>query len=310
MPSTPRNAILAAVLAGVAALALAQAQGRLVGTVTDEKGAPIQGATITLTTQAMSTFKLTLTSDKNGKFGTIIGNATWTYKVRVDKPGYVAYQAEKKIPVGDTGEIDAKLTPVQKAAPSPQLSASDRAVLSYNAGVDALQKGDRDTAVSKFLEAVKEKQDLIAGWQALTKLEYEQRNWDKVIEYGERVVDLDPTLSDIYALMAEAAKKKGDAASAAAFEKKFEEANPDSPEIAYNKGVASYNSGKMKDAAEHLKKATELKPDWAEAHYLLGMAYLSLNKVKDMKTEFNSYLKLEPNGKHASEVKDTMSLFK
>jgi tetratricopeptide (TPR) repeat protein len=111
-------------------------------------------------------------------------------------------------------------------------------------------------------------------------------------------------------MMGSAATQMGDKAKAAEFAKAYAEANPDSPDILYNKGVEAYNKGKMKDAEAALTKAVEVKPDFANAHYLLAMACFNQNKKAAAKEHFEKYLELDPNGKEAATAKELLPLLK
>src|SRR5450759_5222478 len=89
---------------------LAGAEGRVGGRVTDGKGGPVEGVKITITTSALTKFKLELTSDKNGKWQTILNDATLVYTYLFEKPGYMAVKVDKKVPVASTGEpLDVEL---------------------------------------------------------------------------------------------------------------------------------------------------------------------------------------------------------
>ena len=74
---TPR-ALLGAFLAFLLlpATLLAVQQGRITGKVTDGKGAALADVKITITTKAISNFKVELKTDKDGKWGTILNDAT------------------------------------------------------------------------------------------------------------------------------------------------------------------------------------------------------------------------------------------
>ena len=80
----------------------------------------------------------------------------------------------------------ARELPPTAAAPPP--SGSEKAVLAFNAGVEAVNAGDKVAGEAKFLEAVKMNPDLPAGWQALASLAYEKKDWAKAVEYGEKAV--------------------------------------------------------------------------------------------------------------------------
>jgi tetratricopeptide (TPR) repeat protein len=316
MKNTMRMA--AALVAFLApAMLHAGAQCRLLGTVTDSSGAPVDGVTITVTTPSLGTFKQTLKTDAKGKYSIVLNDCTMPYHIAFEKDGFAKASEDKKIPINDQGVVDMKLlkTTEVKAAPgaapaAAAPSSTDQAVMAFNLGVDAMNQGDKATAEAKFQEAVKKNPDLPAGWQALTSLAYEKKDWAKTIEYGEKAVDLDPTLTNLYPMLADAARQSGDKKAAADWSAKYAEANPDSPEILYNKGIDAYNKGKMKDAEASLTKAVAAKPDFANAQFYLGMASFNLNHKDSAREHLQKYLELEPNGKEAGTVKEILPLLK
>jgi tetratricopeptide (TPR) repeat protein len=301
---------------GIASFALAGAQARLKGKVTDTSGNPVDGATITVTTPNLRLFKVTLKSDKKGEYGTILNDATMPYHLKFEKDGFVPMEVDKKVPVGDVGVVDAKLQSTTQAgahaagaapaAPSP----NDQAAVMFNEGVDLLNAGNKPGAEAKFLEAVQKNPDLPQGWQALTSLAYEKKNWAKTLEYGQKAVELDPSLTQIYGVLASAAQQSGDKKAAAEWQAKFEIAHPDTPESLYNKGVEAYNQKKIKDAEALLQKAVEAKPDFALAHFWLGMVSFNLNKKASAREHLEKYLSLDPNGSEAATAKEILPLVK
>lgn len=302
---------------GLAAALFAGAQARLKGKVTDTAGNPIEGVTVTLTTPNLRLFKVTLKTDKKGEYGTIVNDATMPYHLRFEKEGFVASESDKKIPVGDVGVVDAKLQSTAQAgeaaravagaaAPSP----TEQAAVVFNEGVDLLTAGNKAAAEAKFLEAVGKNPDLPQGWQALTMLANEKKAWAKTLEYGQKAVDLDPSLTQIYGTLANAAMQSGDKKAAAEWQAKFEQANPDTPEALYNKGIEAYNKNRMKEAEPLLQKAIEAKPDFAIAHFWLGMASFNLNKKSAAREHLEKYLELDPNGAEAATAKEILPLVK
>jgi len=296
----------------------AGAQCRLVGSVTDSAGAPVDGVSVVITTPNLTTFKHSVKTDSKGKYSTILNDCTMPYHVVFEKDGFVSSSEDKKIPINDLGTLDMKLmkTSEVKAAPgaapvaAPASSGSEQAALAFNTGVEAMNAGDKTAAEAKFLEAVKKNPDLPAGWQALSSLAYEKKDWAKAVEYGEKALDLDPSLTNLYPMLADAAKSMGDKKGAADWSARYAEANPDSPEILYNKGIQAYNKGKMKDAEEALTKAVDAKPDFANAQFYLGMAAFNLNHKASAKEHLQKYLELEPNGKEAGTVKEILPTLK
>lgn len=298
----------------------AGAQCRLLGTVTDSSGAPLEGATVTVTTPSLRTLKLTQKTDAKGKYSLVLQDCTMPYHVAFEKEGFAPASEDKKIPINDQGTVDMKLSKASEAKGAPGVpgkpggapvpSSGDQAIAAFNAGVDAMNTGDKATAETKFQEAVAKNPDLPAGWQALASLAYQKKDYAKALEYGQKAVDLDPTLTDLYPVLAESAKATGDKKGAAEWTAKYAEANPDSPEILYNKGIDAYNKKNLKEAETYLTKAAEAKPDFALAHFWLGMTSFTLNKKPAAKEHLEKYLQLDPNGSEAATAKELLPLLK
>ena len=153
----------------------AGAQCRATGSVTDSTGAALADVTVNITTPQLTSFNLDVKTDAKGNYATILHDCTMPYHLKFEKEGYVPFDLDKKIPVGEIASINAKLmskTEAQAKAvaqAAPQMSANDKAVMAFNAGVEAMQAGDKATAETKFQDAVKQNPDLPAGWQALAQ---------------------------------------------------------------------------------------------------------------------------------------------
>lgn len=313
--------LAAATIALLAAPAYAGIQGRATGRVLDSAGNPVEGVRLTVTTPSNRIIKITSTTKKDGSYGFIVNDATLLYDVKFEKEGYRPVSVSKQklstlevtilpnqtmlktseAPAAGTGAV-----PAQQAPPS----SSEAAAVAYNAAVDLLNAGDKAGAEAKLKEAVAKNPDLPQAWNVLATVAYGNKDYAHALEYGQKALDLDPTATGLYGMMTDSAEKSGDKKAAAEWRKKYEEANADSPDILYNKGVDAYNKGKMKDAEASLQKAVEVKPDFAMAHYLLGMTSFNLNKKAQAREHLQKYLELEPNGKEAATVKELLPLVK
>lgn len=301
--------------------ALGGTQGRATGKVLDSAGAPVEGVTVTVTTPSIRSLKLTVATRKDGSYGFIVNDATLFYDMKFEKEGYVGLALSKQkfstvdvtnlpnqtllkpseAPAGRGGQV-----PAAPAAPS----TSEQATLAYNAAVDAFNAGDKAGGEAKLKEAVAKNPDLPQAWHALAMVSYEKKDWARTLEYGQKAIDLDPSLTDLYGMMTDAAEKAGDKKAAADWRKKYEESHADSPEILYNKGVEAWNKKKTKDAEELFTKAVEVKPDFALAHYQLGMVSLNLKKNDAAKEHLKKYLELDPKGAEAETAKEILSMLK
>ncbi|MBL8112071.1 MAG: hypothetical protein JNK60_04245 [Acidobacteria bacterium] len=309
--------VLAALVLAAPSTLFAATQCRVVGTVSDGEGKPLQGVKITITTPAITTYKLALETKAKGDWGTIINDGTLRYKLKFEKEGYGPVEQEKKFPIGETTVVDMKLyTAAQIQAQqggdktTVRETKADPFTAAYNESVEKFQAGDLAGAFAKAEECVALEPAKVQALDLATKVAFKAQNWAKVIEYGERALALDEDNPPLAGMLLEAYTKTGNKEKVKAFEAKFAAANPDKPEVMYNKAVELYNKNDFKGAEPLLKKVVAGKADFAQAHYLLGMCYVNLNNMPGMKTHLGEYLKLDPNGKDASTAKEMLDAFK
>jgi tetratricopeptide (TPR) repeat protein len=303
------GAALSLILA--AGAALAGQQGRITGRVTDGKGAPVADAKITITTKALTTFKLELKSDKDGKWGTILNDSTITYHYKIEKQGFLGVEQDKKVPIGTTEALDVQLLTQQQAVETGVVkTVEDPFVTNYNAAVEAYQAGDMDVAWTKAEAAIKAGPEKASGYDLAAKIAVKRKDTDNVIALGEKSLALEADNPPLFGLLMDAYRAKGDKVKAAEYEKKYTAANPDQPDIIYNQAVELYNKGKFKDAQPLLEKIVEAKPDYAKAHYLLGMCYVNMNNIPEMKKHLAEYLRLDPKGSDVAAAKEMLDAFK
>ena len=314
---------LAALLVLLPAIpALAGTQGRVSGKVLDSAGTPVEGVTVTVTTPSLRTFKIAVTTKKDGSYGFIVNDATLLYDVKMEKDGFVGVaMAKQKFSTVDvtvipnqsmlkTSEAPAGGRPGVGAKGPAAPSSSEQAAVAYNAAVDLLNAGDKPGAEAKLKEAVAKSPDLPQAWHALAIIAYDNKDWAKTLEYGQKAIDLDPSQTDLYGRMKDAADKAGDKKASAEWQKKYDEVNADSPEVLYNKGVEAWNKKKAKDAEEFFTKAVTARPEFAMAHFQLGMVSLNLKKNDAAKEHLKKYVELDPKGAEAETAKEILSMLK
>ncbi len=286
-------------------------QGRIVIKVLDGKGQPLEGVKITITTPSLTTYKVEGATNKEGRYETIVADATMKYKFRFDKEGYLPVETDKKIPINSTEKLDIEMLNQDQAIEKGLVkSVVDPFTSAFNEAVDKYKAGDLEGAAAKAEEAIKLGPDKPVGFDLAAKVAHQRKDFDKTIEYGEKALALEPDNPSLYALLVDAYRTKGNNAKAKEYEKKFAEANPENPEILYNQAVEFLNKGDNKSAEPFLRKAVAAKPDFADAHFQLGMACMTLNKIPDMKKHLNEYLKLSPKGKDAAAAKEMLDAFK
>jgi hypothetical protein len=100
---TPRalaGALLALLLLPAMPIGAQQGRlGRISGKVSDGGGEPIPDVKITITTKSNSKFRKELTNGKDGTWATFLNDTTQPYHYRFEKPGYLAVEKDKKVPL-------------------------------------------------------------------------------------------------------------------------------------------------------------------------------------------------------------------
>ncbi len=302
--------LLVSVVLSLAGTAAAQ-QARVQGVVRDGGGAPLEGVAVTITTPSNTRFKLELKTNKDGKWGAILGNAVPPYTYRFEKTGYLPWQETRKIGIGSVENFATVLYTQEQAVAAGKVEVKkDPFVEAYNAAVERYQAKDYPAALAKAEEATRLGPERSNGWALAAKMAGAAKEWDKAVADAEKALALDPEATELYGLLAEGYRSKGDKAKTAEYEKKFAAANPDNPDILYNQAVELYNKGDFKGAEPILKKVLEIRPDSAKAHFLLGMACVNLSKIPEMKAHLAEYLKLDPKGADAAAAKEMLDAFK
>src|SRR5206468_10254309 len=128
-------------IAAVAGNALAGAEARLVGKVTDAatKG-PIPDVTINVVSTGARNFKSDFKGDKKGEYHILLVDGTLPYQVTWSAPGYQSYQEQMKLKLGDKTDKDVALTPVAAVQPAA-MTKPNPAVAAYNDAAQLFNDG-------------------------------------------------------------------------------------------------------------------------------------------------------------------------
>jgi tetratricopeptide (TPR) repeat protein len=300
------------VLMAIAGNAFAGAEGRLIGKVTDAKtGQPIPNAKIHVSATEARKYEQDYPGDKDGTYKIFLVDATIRYKFTVSAQGYPPYEETIKLKIGETMTKDFKLggggeAPAVSSGASTAPKAADPATVAYNDGAKAYNDGKYAEAAAKFEEAVKAKPELIAGWEALARVDLKLKAYPKAIEAANKALDLAPDESDMYPILADAYQATGDKEKAAVWKKKL----PMDAAAAFNAAAALINKNNDTEAEPLLKQSIAADEKFAPAYFELGMLYVRTGKMAEAKTNLETYLKLDPNGKNAATAKETLQYVK
>jgi tetratricopeptide (TPR) repeat protein len=295
----------------------AQTGGMIRGTVRDDKGQPIEGATVTMVMTDTGR-KYTVKTNRRGEF-LQIGLSSGGYTVQAEKDKLASATDKVSVKVGAPVETTLVLG-VASAAATAEAAAKgaelkklfeegvaagnsgqhDLAIEKFNAGIvinprcydcydnigySYSQKKDYDKAEEAYKKAAEIKPDDAAAWNGLATVYNAQRKFDEAAQASAKATELATNLS--------AAGGAGGGADAL-----------------YNQGVILWNGGKVAEAKKQFEAAIAANPNHAEAHYQLGMALVNEGNLNGAATEFDTYLKLAPSGPNAATAKSLVAQLK
>lgn len=315
-----RRAALAAVVFSLAFAASLHAagEGRIIVTVADEAGTPIQGAKVLLTRPGTA-YKLEKTSDKKGQVMLLILDATQEYQVHVEAAGFNPFEGPVKPKIEDTMRLTftlAKAAAVAAEDPNApkEMPGTEQAILAYNEGVTALKNNDLAAAVPKFEQAATLNPALADAQAVLAELYLELKRPADAAAAAERYLALKP--NDPRGLRAryDALKLAGDAAKVKEALDALMAADPRDPETAvrfFNEGAERTRSGQYDEAAIYFERVVQIAPDdpkFAKAHYVLGLSWAKDDAKKEQaKAHLQKFLELAPDDADAATAKEMLA---
>jgi predicted TPR repeat methyltransferase len=227
--------LLVAALAGTAA---AQT-GRVGGTVKDDAGQPIKGASITAENPSASPSSFTATTDDKGRFS-IIGLRTGPWTFTAQAPGFAP----------ESGRLNVQTI----GAPNPPLTFT-------------LKKGATSAPASALGGlAAKDLQAELGAADAL----YNAQKWDDSITAYRAILAKAPALSVINLQIAAAYRNKKDYDGAIAAYNELLKADPNNDKAKIGIGMTNLEKGDLAAAEDTLTKAAESPNATREVYYNLG----------------------------------------
>jgi len=275
----PVGTAILATAAALAVAATASAQtGRVGGTVKDEAGQPIKGATITAENENASPSSFTATTDDKGRFA-IIGLRTGQWAFMAQAPGFE--RDGLRMDIRTVGSPNPPIEFRLKKAAAPPLGAlgtvAPRDLQQDLLAADSLFNAQQwDQAIAAY-------RAILARTPALSVINLQvaaayrnKRDYDNAIAAYNELLRTDPNNDKAKIGIGMTNLEKGDLAAAEA--SLLEAAQGQSPtrEVFYNLGEVKFAKGDTAEASRFYEKAVTLDPTWGKP--LLKLALVQLNK--------------------------------
>jgi hypothetical protein len=197
------SVLAAALLLSFSHVATAQVV-RIAGTVRDESGRPVKGATIVAGNPDHTPATLTASTDDKGRFGMIgLRRGTWIFSI--EAPGFEAIRLSRELAsIRPNPPLDVRLQKGTAPAPPPPL-ASVRAS-DIQARLDLAESkagaGDLDGAIEVYRDIVTRVPALTAVYLRIGELYERQPDVERALDAYRRLAALEPDNANARAAIA------------------------------------------------------------------------------------------------------------
>ena len=290
----------------------AAAQSLVQGTVTDDKGQPVDGATISIESTSSNRQAATKTN-KKGEF-LQIGLSSGAYKVTATKDKVSASETVQVLQ-GRPTPVKLVLGAAAPGAPNPALAALQKTIEEATAALGASRWDDAIAGLQKALELSPTCSPCYynTGFAYAQKKDYDnaESNFKKAIELKADYADAYSGLASVY----NAQRKFEQAATASAKANELLSAGTaagggGNADALFNQGVILWNGGKIAEAKNMFESAIKANPNHSDAHYQLRMALVNEGNLAAAAGAFETYLKLAPEGANAATAKALVAQLK
>jgi serine/threonine protein kinase len=160
---------------------------------------------------------------------------------------------------------ESTVSPTPTATPKPTASNDELANAAFDRGYAAAEKGDYQTAINEYSEAIRLKRDFAFAFNNRGNAYNDLKQDDKAIaDYSEAI-----------------------------------RLKPDYPEAFYNRGNAYYDLKQYDKVIADYSEAIRLKPDYPEAFYNRGNAYSVLKQYDKAIADYSEAIRLKPENSYA-----------
>lgn len=287
--------------------ALAQT-GRVGGTVKDDKGQPIKGATVLAENPASSPSSFTATTDDKGRFS-IIGLRSGNWKVTASAPGFQPSGGQLNVrTIGQPNPpLDFTLAP-GAAASGSGLSKEIQAEFTRLDGLVANKQYDEAIAGYQAILA-KTPQLTILNTQ-IARIYRQKRDFDSAIAAYKKSIEAEPTNDRAKTELGMTYLEKGDLALAETTLGEVAQGVNANREVFYNLGEVKFAKGETDEAVKQWERAAQVDPNWAKPYFKIGLARLQKADSPGAIEMMEKVVAVEPTSPEAAQAKQLIEQLK
>ena len=289
----------------VSALPAAAQTGRVGGTIKDDKGQPIKGATVVAENPSSSPSSFTATTDDKGRFS-IIGLRSGTWKITASAPGFLP--GGGNVPIRTIGApnppVDIVLAP-GSAGPTGALAGVNTKELQGE-----LAKAEELMNAQQYDAAIAAYNAILAKTPALTMINLQigrahrlKKEYDAALGVYKKVLEADPNNERAKIEIGMTNLEKGDFVAAEAALGEAAQSTSASREVFYNLGEVKFAKGETDEAMKWYQRAVDADANWGKPLFKLGLGHLQKADTKQAIAMMEKVIAVDPNSQEAAQAK-------
>ena len=304
-----RRSILAAVLVvTTAGIAHAQA-GRAGGTVKDETGQPVKGATVTAQNPDASPNSITSTTDDKGRFQMIgLKSGEWSFFCQA--PGFMPEVGTQNVRQSTTAALAFTLKKVV-LPPSALGNLAAKDIQAELLDADALFNAQKwDESITSYRALLAKAPSLSVINLQIAAAFRNKRDFDKAIVAYNDLLKVDPTNDKAKVGIAMTDLEKGDIESAEKALEAAAQAQGATREVFYNLGEVKFAKAKPDEAVKAYERAAHTDPTWGKPVFAMGRVSMKQGDNASAVKYFEKVVEVDPMSPEAAQAKTLLQQLK
>jgi tetratricopeptide (TPR) repeat protein len=262
------------------------------GTVVDDEGKPIAGATVRIEYLRKPNKYEVQTNDKGEYLQ--IGMEPGPYRITAAKEGYLPGAFEARIGVEVTDVARLGLAP----APPPEPTQAELGEM-FTEAANLAQTGRLDEAEAAFKEILELEPGLAEVHGNLGYVYAQREDWARAETSYLAALELRPEEPSFMYALTEVYQDSGQDEKAQELVEQVVTQSPEDATAQLNRGVFLLNAGRNQEAQEAFEAALVTDPSLAKAHYHLGTLLVGQGKVPEAIEHLEAYLATSPDNAQA-----------
>ena len=294
------------------ALPAAAQTGRVGGTVKDQNGQPIKGATVIAENPQSSPSSFTATTDDRGRFS-IIGLRSGTWKITASAPGFSPNGGN--VPIRTIGApnppVDLVLAPGASGPTGALAGVNTKELQGELAKAEELMNAQQyDAAIAAY-------NAILAKTPALTNINLQvgrayrlKKDYDSALGTYKKMLEAEPNNERAKIEIGMTHLEKGDFAAAETALSEAAQSTSASREVFYNLGEVKFAKGDTDEAMKWYQRASDMDPNWGKPLFKIGLGHLQKGDTKSAIATLEKVISVDPSSQEAGMAKATIEQLK